>query len=131
MLHHKCTDCLSFCKFNINHINVTLSVFLQINLVYVCLFTETCKQTQSSYKRYHIQTADYNVARTVFQRFWPRCLLHSCTLLTFTLQNAAVQLTCNHLVWLILSLRKKRSICASLKNSQLEMFYVRFPHINE
>ena len=54
MLHHKCTDCLSFGKFKINHINVILSVFLQINLVYVRLFTETCKQTESSYKRYHI-----------------------------------------------------------------------------
>ena len=54
MLHHKCTDCLFFGNFNINHINVILLVFFQINLVYVRLFTETCKQTESSYKRYHV-----------------------------------------------------------------------------
>ena len=54
LLHPKCNVCLYFGKFNINHINVILSVFLQINLVYVRLFTETCKQTESSYKRYHI-----------------------------------------------------------------------------
>ena len=57
MLHHKCTDCLFFGKFKINHINVILLVFFQINLVYVRLFTETCKQTESSYKRYHIYCA--------------------------------------------------------------------------
>ena len=56
LLHPKCNDCLYFGKFNINHINVILSVFLQINLVYVRLFTETCKQTESSYKRLHIFT---------------------------------------------------------------------------
>ena len=42
-----------FGKFNIQQINVILLVFFQINLVYVRLFTETCKQTESSYKRYH------------------------------------------------------------------------------
>ena len=52
---HKCTECLFFGKFNINHINVILLVSFQINLVYVRLFTETCKQTESSYKRLHIQ----------------------------------------------------------------------------
>ena len=54
MLHHKCNYCLFFGKFNINHINVILLVSFQINLVYVRLFTETCKQTESSYKRFLI-----------------------------------------------------------------------------
>ena len=54
ILHHKCTDCRFFGKLHINHINVILLVLLQINLVYVRLFTEICKQTESSYKRLHI-----------------------------------------------------------------------------
>ena len=67
MLHHKCTDCLVFGKFKINHINVILSVFLQINLVHVRLFTETCKQTESSYKRYHIfRTFLFTFSTTTF-----------------------------------------------------------------
>ena len=54
MVHHKCTVALFFGKFSINHINVTLLVSFQINLVYVRLFTEACKQSESSYKRLHI-----------------------------------------------------------------------------
>ena len=53
-----------FGKFNINHINVILLVYFQINLVYVSLFTETCKWTESSYKRLHIHSV------TNFMKHW-------------------------------------------------------------
>ena len=60
-----CTDCLSFGNFNINHINVILLVvFFQINLVYLRLFTETCKQTESSYKRLHLHCCKLKTTAT-------------------------------------------------------------------
>ena len=68
MLHHKCIDCLCFGKLNFNHINVVILVSFQINLVYVRLYTETFKQTESSYKRYHIPSI-YSIFNRDFLKY--------------------------------------------------------------